>query len=68
MRSEFARGGLGVEVSHPCAVENAQGWGTQRTWLIEWKNADPSTALRSAQDDKPISVAQDDKVMGEGCR
>ena len=51
MRSEFARGGLEVEVSHPCARRAAQGWGTQRMWLIEISNAGTAASRCFAQDD-----------------
>lgn len=65
MRSEFARGGLGVEVSHPCANKKAQGWGAERKWLVERRNADPSTPLVAKN---APSSAQDDRDILEGCR
>jgi hypothetical protein len=61
MRSDW-RGGLRFDFSHPCAEKKAQGWGTEILRLIRRRTADPSTALRFAQDDNAFG-AHDDNVL-----
>jgi hypothetical protein len=58
MRSDW-RGGLRFDFSHPCAEKKAQGWGTEILRLIRRRTADPSTALRFAQDDRFYLAFQD---------
>jgi len=55
MRSDFW--GTGFLLSHPCAQMPAQGWGTELLWTGKGTNTGPSTAPRSAQDDRLCLIA-----------